>query len=61
MSETLIHLVIGEPSDDCPICRATARGASGEELLAMIADPGLTLPPGVGVAVIRRGTEGGTK
>lgn len=64
MSETLIHVVIGEPTDDCPLCRAARDGASGAELLALAADPGLTLPPGVGVAVIdarARGTEGGAR
>jgi hypothetical protein len=54
----LLHLVIGEPSDDCPLCRAAARGAGPEEIAALAVEPGLALPPGAAVVVIGT-TEGG--
>lgn len=55
----LRHLVIGAPSDDCPLCRAAARGASPEEIAALAAEPGLALPPGAAVVLVRLAPEGG--
>lgn len=52
MSETLLHFTLGKPADDCPLCRATARGATAAEILALAADPTTTLPPGAAVALL---------